>query len=123
MLGTSVVLVVFAISENDDRFLKFEREEQMGRYMTLDEFLKAFTDEETESVSDAISVRVSDAEVYSLGWFFIQLMGGVAQCLRRPPKRRLRRGRAARKKDRGPADPLVTDLTEERTNDDNDLIH
>ena len=39
----------------------------MGRRMTLDEFLKAFTDEETESVPDAISVRVSDAEVYSLG--------------------------------------------------------
>jgi hypothetical protein len=50
----------------------------MGRRMTLDEFLKAFTDEETESVPDAISVRVSDAEVYSLGHLFIQLMGGVA---------------------------------------------
>jgi hypothetical protein len=88
--------------------------------MTLDEFLKAFTDEETESVSDAISVRVSDAEVYSLGWFFIQLMGGVAQCLRRPASRHRR---AARKKERGPSDPLVTDLTEVRTNDDDDLIH
>ena len=95
----------------------------MGRRMTLDEFLKAFTDEETESVSDAISVRVSDAEVYSLGRLFIQLMGGVAQCLRRPPKRRRRRRRATRKKERGSSDPLLTDLTEERTNDDDDLIH
>jgi DNA invertase Pin-like site-specific DNA recombinase len=95
----------------------------MGRRMTLDEFLKAFTDEETESVPDAISVRVSDAEVHSLGVLFIQLMGGLAQCLRRPPKRRLRRGRAARKKDRGSSDPLLTDLSEERTNDDDDLIH
>ena len=95
----------------------------MGRHMTLDEFLKAFTDEKTESVSDAISVRVSDAEVYSLGRLFIQLMGGVAQCLRRPPKRRLRRRRAERTKERGPSDPLVTDLTETRTNDDDDLIH
>ena len=95
----------------------------MGRHMTLDEFLKAFTDEETESVSDAISVRVSDAEVYRLGWFFIQLMGGVAQCLRRPAKRRLRRRRAEGKKEHGPSDPLLTDLTEERTNDDDDLIH
>lgn len=58
----------------------------MGRRMTLDEFLKAFTDEETESVPDAISVRVTDAEVHSLGVLFIQLMGGLAQCLRRPPK-------------------------------------
>ena len=95
----------------------------MGRRMTLDEFLKAFTDEETESVSDAISVRVSDAEVYRLGWFFIQLMGGVAQCLRRPPKSGRRCRRAARKKERGPSDPLVTDLTKERSNDDDDLIH
>ena len=95
----------------------------MGRHMTLDEFLKAFTDEKTESVSDAISVRVSDAEVYSLGWFFIQLMGGVAQCLRRPPKRSRRRQRAGSKKERGASEPLLTDLTEERTNDDDDLIH
>lgn len=95
----------------------------MGRRMTLDEFLKAFTDEETESVSDAISVRVSDAEVYSLGHLFIQLMGGVAECLRRPPKSRRRRRRAEGKKERGPSDPPLTDLTEARTNDDDDLIH
>ncbi len=49
----------------------------MGRRFTLDEYLETFTDEETESVQDAISVRVSDAEVYSLGQLFIQLMGGV----------------------------------------------
>ena len=95
----------------------------MGRRMTLDEFLKAFTDEQTESVSDAISVRVSDAEVYRLGRLFIQLMGGVAQCLRRPPKRRLQRQRATRQKERGSSDSLLTGLTEERTNDDDDLIH
>jgi hypothetical protein len=95
----------------------------MGRRITLDEFLKAFTDEETESVSDAISVRVTDAEVHSLGVLFIQLMGGMAQCLRRPPKRRLRRRRAASKNERGSSDPRLTDLTEERTNDDDDLIH
>ena len=92
----------------------------MGRHTTLDEFLKVFTDEETESVPDAISVRVSDAEVHSLGLLFIQLMGGVVQCLRRPPKTRLLL--AARKKERGSSDPLLTDLTEERTGDDDDLI-
>ena len=95
----------------------------MGRHMTLDEFLKAFTDEETESVSDAISVRVSDAEVYSLGRLFIQLMGGVAQCLRRPPKSRRRCRRAVCKKERGSSDPLLTELSEDHTNDDDDLIH
>jgi hypothetical protein len=50
-------------------------------------------------------------------------MGGVAQCLRRPPKSERRRRRAARKKERGPSDPLLTDLSEARTNDDDDLIH
>jgi hypothetical protein len=95
----------------------------MGRRMTLDEYLKAFTDEETESVQDAISVRVSDAEVHSLGMLFIQLMGGVAQCLRRPPKRRLRRGRVTRKKERGSSDRAMTDLTENIADEDEDLIH
>jgi hypothetical protein len=95
----------------------------MGRQMTLDEFLKAFTDEETESVPDAISVRVSDAEVYSLGHLFIQLMGGVAQCLRRPAKRGRRCRRTAREKEPGPSDPLLTDLSEAPTNNDDDLIH
>ena len=95
----------------------------MGRHLTLDEYLKAFTDEETESVSDAISVRVSDAEVYSLGELFIQLMGGVAQCLRRPPKTCLRRRRAMRRKERGPSDALLTDMSEAPANNDDDLIH
>ena len=94
----------------------------MGRRLTLDEYLKAFTDEETESVQEAISVRVSDAEVYSLGHLFIQLMGGVAQCLRRPPQRRRRRRQVTSKKDRESSDRL-TDLTEDVTKDDENLIH
>jgi hypothetical protein len=94
----------------------------MGRRITLDEYLKAFTDEETESVQEAISVRVSDAEVYSLGHLFIQLMGGVAQCLRRPPKRRKRRRQLTSKKDRKSSDGL-TDLTEDVCKDDGNLIH
>jgi len=95
----------------------------MGRHRTLDEYLKAFTDEETESVQEAISVRVSDAEVHSLGMLFIQLMGGVAQCLRRPPKRRRRREGVTRKKERGSCNDPTTDLTEGITTDDDDLIH
>lgn len=95
----------------------------MGRHISLDEYLKAFTDEETESVQEAISVRVSDAEVHSLGMLFIQLMGGVAQCLRRPPKSRRRRGRVTHKKKCGSSDGLVTESTEEVTSEDEDLIH
>lgn len=91
----------------------------MGRHRTLDEYLKAFTDEETESVQEAIIVRVSDAEVHSLGMLFIQLMGGVAQCLRRPRKRRRQRQPVTNKQERRPVDDLAADLTK----DDEDLIH
>ena len=94
----------------------------MGRRLTLDEYLKAFTDEETESVQEAISVRVSDAEVYSLGELFIQLMGGVVQCLRRPRKRRRRRQQRTSKKTQESSNAL-TDLTEDVTKDDENLIH
>jgi hypothetical protein len=95
----------------------------MGRQLTLDEYLKAVTDEETESVQDAISVRVSDAEVHSLGLLFIQLMGGVAQCLRRPAKKRMRRKRMPGKKERESPDGLMTDLAEAVNKADDDLIH
>jgi hypothetical protein len=94
----------------------------MGQHRTLDEYLKAFTDEETESVQEAISVRVSDTEVYSLGQLFIQLMGGVAQCLRRPPKRRRPRRPVTSNKERDSSDD-VTDVTEDVTKDDENLIH
>lgn len=94
----------------------------MGRRLTLDEFLKAFTDEKTESVTEAITVRVSDAEVRSLGQLFIQLMGGVAQCLRRPPDKR-RRGRCpSGRNERRDAD-RIADLTETVSKDEDDLIH
>lgn len=95
----------------------------MGRHRTLDEYLKAFTDEETESVQEAISVRVSDAEVHSLGMLFIQLMGGLAQCLRRPPKSRRRRERVTRKKQRGSSDRLMAESSEDVSSQDEDLIH
>ena len=95
----------------------------MGRHRTLDEYLKAFTDEETESVQEAISVRVSDAEVHSLGMLFIQLMGGMAQCLRRPPQRRRRRGRMTHKKERRSSDGLMAESTGDVTSEDEDLIH
>jgi hypothetical protein len=94
----------------------------MGRRLTLDEYLKAFTDEETESVQEAISVRVSDAEVYSLGQLFIQLMGGVVQCLRRPPKRRRRRRQVTSNKERDSSADVI-DVTEDVTKDDENLIH
>ena len=72
----------------------------MGRRFTLDEYLDAFTKEETESLPDAISVRISDAQVRRLGFVFLNLMGGVLQCLRKPPRRRARGQSSKSKKDR-----------------------
>jgi hypothetical protein len=72
----------------------------MGRRFTLDEYLDAFTKEETESLPDAISVRVSDAQVRRLGLVFLNLMGGVLQCLRKPPRRE-RVSTSKLKKERG----------------------
>lgn len=60
----------------------------MGRRFTLDEYLDAFEKDETESLPDAISVRISDAQVRRLGFVFLNLMGGVLQCLRKPPRKR-----------------------------------
>ncbi len=91
----------------------------MGRRFTLDEYLKAFADEEGVSVPDAISLHVTDAEVHSLGLFFIRFMGGLIHCLRTPPKRGVRR-RSVRAKNQGKE--AIDDLAEEHTTND-DLIH
>jgi hypothetical protein len=95
----------------------------MGRHLTLDEYLKAFTDEETESVQEAISVRVSDAEVHSLGLLFIHLMGGVLQSLRHSPRKRVWRALLASSKHPGSSDRLIIEFVDEVNEEDEDLIH
>jgi len=91
----------------------------MGRRVTLDEYLKAFADEEGVSVPDAISLHVTDAEVHSLGLFFIRFMGGLMHCLRTPPKRRS--VRAAKKQES--YKETNDNVAEEQTKTDEDLIH
>jgi hypothetical protein len=91
----------------------------MGRRFTLDEYLKAFADEEGVSVPDAISLHVTDAEVHSLGLFFIRFMGGLMHCLRTPPKRRSVKGTKKKESYKETND----DVAEEHTTTDKDLIH
>ena len=88
----------------------------MGRRFSLDEYLKEFADKEGVSVPDAISLHVTDAEVHSLGLFFIRFMGGLIHCLRTPPKRRARRRSATATKEQD-------DAAEEYTRTNEDLIH
>jgi hypothetical protein len=95
----------------------------MGRRFTLDEYLKAFADEEGVSVPDAISLHVTDAEVHSLGLFFIRFMGGLIHCLRTPPKRRARRRSMRGTEEQESHKETIDDLAEEQTTNNEDLIH
>ena len=92
----------------------------MGRRFTLDEYLKAFADEEGVSVPDAIRLHVTDAEVHSLGLFFIRFMGGLIHCLRTPPKSRVScRSVSAKNQHK----ETIDNVAEEHTINDEDLIH
>jgi hypothetical protein len=94
----------------------------MGQRFTLDEYLKAFADEEGVPVPDAISLHVTDAEVHSLGLFFIRFMGGLIHCLRTPPKPGARRRSVRPAKTQEPYKESIDDLADRRT-DSEDLIH
>ena len=95
----------------------------MGRRFTLDEYLRAFADEEGVSVPDAISLHVTDEEVHSLGLFFIRFMGGLIHCLRTPPKRPAgRRSITAARKEQESYKETIDDVAEEHANDEG-LIH
>lgn len=95
----------------------------MGRRFTLDEYLKAFADEEGVSVPDAISLHVTDAEVHSLGLFFIRFMGGLIHCLRTPPKNRARRRPMRAKKEQESYKKTIDDVAAEHATNDEGLIH
>lgn len=95
----------------------------MGRRFTLDEYLDAFTKEETESLPDAISVRISDAQVQRLGFVFLNLMGGVLQCLRKPPRRRTSDPSSKLKTKRDLCEDLGDNGSDQDVTDSNDIIH
>lgn len=95
----------------------------MGRRFTLEEYLDAFTKEETESLPDAISVRISDAQVRRLGFVFLNLMGGVLQCLRKPPRRRARGSVSKLQTQRDLCEDLIDNGSEQDITDGEDTIH
>jgi hypothetical protein len=95
----------------------------MGRRFSLDEYLKEFADEEGVPMPDAISLHVTDAEVHSLGLFFIRFMGGLIHCLRTPPKRGASRRSVKATQEQESYKDSIDDLAEERTRNDEDLIH
>jgi len=95
----------------------------MAQRFSLDEYLKAFADEEGVSVPDAISLHITDAEVHSLGLFFIRFMGGLIHCLRTPPKRCARRQSVSATKEQESYKETINDVAEEHTTSNEDLIH
>lgn len=95
----------------------------MGRRFTLDEYLKAFADEEGVSVPDAIVLHVTDAEVHSLGLFFIRFMGGLVHCLRTPPRTTQRPQSLGATEEQEPPKETIDDLAERHTTNNEDLIH
>ena len=54
----------------------------MSRRFTLDDYLEEFVDEHTESAEDEMRLLVTDAQVRSVGLFFIDGMVGLIKCLR-----------------------------------------
>jgi hypothetical protein len=54
----------------------------MSRRFTLEDYLEEFVDEHTESAEDEMKLLVTDAQVRSVGLFFIDGMVGLIKCLR-----------------------------------------
>ena len=54
----------------------------MSRRFTLEEYLEGFVDEHTESAEEEMKLLVTDAQVHTVGLFFIEGMVGLIKCLR-----------------------------------------
>ena len=69
----------------------------MSRRFTLEEYLKGFVDEHTEAIEQDTRLLVTDAQVQTVGWFFIEGIAGLIECLRKeretPRPRRTKRKR------------------------------
>jgi hypothetical protein len=54
----------------------------MSRRFTLEEYLEGFVDEHTESADEEMKLLVTDAQVHTVGLYFIEGMVGLIKCLR-----------------------------------------
>ncbi len=54
----------------------------MSRRFTLEEYLEGFVDEHTDSVEAEMKLLVTDAQVHTVGLYFIEGMVGLIKCLR-----------------------------------------
>ena len=54
----------------------------MSRRFTLEEYLEGFVDEHTDSAEAEMKLLVTDAQVHTVGLYFIEGMVGLIKCLR-----------------------------------------
>ena len=86
----------------------------MSRRFTLEDYLEEFVDEHTESAEDEMRLLVTDAQVRSVGLFFIDGMVGLIKCLRSERGTQLSQGTQGEQKD---------EITDEVTKDRDDFIN
>jgi cytidylate kinase len=90
----------------------------MSRRFTLDEYLERFVDEQTEPGEEEITLRVTDAQVQSVGLFFIECMGGILQSL--ASEHGVSLSRAAKGEE---SDVVIDEVIDEVNRDEEDFIN
>ena len=90
----------------------------MSRRFTLEDYLEEFVDEHTEPAEEEIMLRVTDAQVHSVGLFFIECMGGIIHCLRSERGMPLSQGIKGEQ-----SDDVTHGVTNESTTDEDDFIN
>lgn len=86
----------------------------MSRRFTLEEYLEEFVDEHTESAEAEMKLLVTDAQVHTVGLYFIEGMVGLIKCLRSERATPLLQGPQGQQKD---------EITDEVSRDEDDFIN
>ena len=86
----------------------------MSRRFTLEEYLEEFVDEHTESAEEDMKLLVTDAQVHTVGLYFIEGIVGLIKCLRSERGTPLSQGIQGEQKN---------EITDEVTTDGDDFIN
>ena len=52
----------------------------MSRFLTLEEYLERFVDENTRAASEDITLIVTEQQAQKLGFFFLNGLAGIVEC-------------------------------------------
>ena len=95
----------------------------MSRRFTLEDYLEEFVDEETEPAEEDIRLHVTDAQVRSVGMFFIECMGGIFQSLRSENGTPLPLLTLQVEQSNSLTNDVMDEATDESTTDEDDFIN